>query len=59
MKGQDWRYSRIKGVTVFSLGVTMSDRIRDDHIRGSAWVGGFGDKRREARLRWFRHEKRR
>ena len=28
-------------------------RIRNDYISGSVRVGGFGDKRREARLRWF------
>ncbi|KAI5085876.1 hypothetical protein C0J45_23571, partial [Silurus meridionalis] len=37
----------------FSLGVTRVDRIRNEFIRGTAHVGCFGDKVREARLRWF------
>ena len=43
----------------FSLGVTRKDRIRNEHIRGTAHVGRFGDKVREARLRWFGHVQRR
>lgn len=43
----------------FSLGVTRMDRIRNEHIRGTAQVGQFGDKVREARLRWFGHMQRR
>ena len=27
--------------------------IQNEHIRGTAQVGCFGDKDREARLRWF------
>ena len=30
----------------FSLGVTRMDRIRKEHIRGTAQVGHFGDKER-------------
>ncbi|KAK2920086.1 hypothetical protein Q8A73_002290 [Channa argus] len=37
----------------FSLGVTRMDRIRNEYIRGTAHVRCFGDKVREARLRWF------
>ena len=37
----------------FSLGLTRMDRIRNDYIRGTAHVRCFGDKTREARLRWF------
>ncbi|KAK3514351.1 hypothetical protein QTP70_015880 [Hemibagrus guttatus] len=43
----------------FSLGVTRLDRIRNEYIRGTAHVGRFGDKLREARLRWFGHVQRR
>ncbi|XP_051793650.1 uncharacterized protein LOC127530564 [Acanthochromis polyacanthus] len=43
----------------FSLGVTRMDRIRNEYIRGTAHVRGFGDKIREARLRWFGHVQRR
>lgn len=39
----------------FSLGVTRMDRIRNEYIRGTAQVGRFGEKAREARLRWFGH----
>ncbi len=35
------------------------DRIRNEHIRGTAQVGQFEDKVREARLRWFGHVQRR
>ena len=34
----------------FSLGVTRMDKIR-----GTAQVGRFGEKTREARLRWYGH----
>ena len=37
----------------FSLGVTRTDKIRNEYIRGTAQVGRFGEKTREARLRWF------
>ncbi|KAK3574844.1 hypothetical protein QTP86_018427, partial [Hemibagrus guttatus] len=43
----------------FSLGVTRSDRIRNEYIRGIAHVGGLGDKVREAILRWSGHVQRR
>ena len=35
------------------------DRIRNEYIRGTAQAGRFGDKAREARLRWFGHVQRR
>ena len=38
-----------------SLGVTRMDKIRNEYIRGTAQVGRFGEKTREARLRWYRH----
>ncbi|OKP64685.1 hypothetical protein A8A03_01925 [Escherichia coli] len=43
----------------FSLGVTRMDRIRNEDIRGTAHVRCFGEKAREARLRWFGHVQRR
>ncbi|KAI5104704.1 hypothetical protein C0J45_6330, partial [Silurus meridionalis] len=43
----------------FSLRVTTMDRIRNEFIRGTTHVGRFGDKVREARLRWFGHVQRR
>ena len=29
------------------------DKIRNEYIRGTAQVGRFGEKTREARLRWY------
>ncbi|RXN38888.1 Retrovirus-related Pol poly LINE-1 [Labeo rohita] len=43
----------------FSLGVTRMDRIENKFIRGTTHVRCFGDKVREARLRWFGHVQRR
>ena len=42
----------------FSLGVTRMDKIRNEYIRGTAQVGKFGEKTREARLRWYGHHRR-
>ena len=42
----------------FSLRVTRMDKIRNEYIRGTAQVGKFGDKIREARLRWYGHLRR-
>ena len=39
----------------FSLGVTRIKKIRNEYIRGTAQVGRFGEKTREARLRWYGH----
>ena len=38
----------------FSLGTRM-DNIRNEYIRGTAQVGRFGEKTREARLRSYGH----
>lgn len=35
------------------------DKIRNDYVRGTTHIHRFGDKAREARLRWFRHVRRR
>lgn len=35
------------------------DRIRNEYIRGTAQVGRFGDKARQAKLRYFEHVHRR
>ena len=42
----------------FSLGVTRMDKIRNEYIRGTAQVGKFGQKTREARLGWYGHLRR-
>ena len=42
----------------FSLGVTIMDKIRNEYIRGTAKVGKFGEKTREAILRWYGHLRR-
>ena len=34
------------------------DKIRHEYIRGTAQVGRFGEKTREARLRWYGHVRR-
>ena len=38
-----------------SLGVTRMDKSRNEYIRGTAQVGRFGEKTREAILRWYGH----
>ena len=40
----------------FSLGVTRMDKIRNEYIKGTAQVGRFGEKTREAR--WYGHVRR-
>ena len=42
----------------FLLRVTRTDKIRNEYIRGTVQVGRFGEKTREARLRWFGHVRR-
>ena len=39
----------------YSLGVTRMDKIRNEYIRGTAQVGRFGEKTREAKLRCYEH----
>ena len=43
----------------FSLGVMRMDRIRNEFIKETAHVRCFGEKVRDARLRWFGHVQRR
>ena len=42
----------------FSLGVTRMDNIMNEYIAGTAQMGRFGEKTREARLRWHGHARR-
>ena len=42
----------------FSLGVTRMANIGNEYIRGTAQVGKFGEKTREAKLRWYGHLRR-
>ena len=42
----------------FSLGVTIMDKFRNEYIKGTAQVGQYGQKTREARLRWYGHLRR-
>ena len=42
----------------FSLGVKRMDNSRNEYIRGTAQVGRFGEKTREAILRWYGHLRR-
>ena len=42
----------------FPLGVTRMNKTRNEYIRGTAQVGRFGEKTREARLRWYCHVRR-
>ena len=42
----------------FALRVTRMDKIRNEYIRGTAQVGRFGEKTREARLTWYGHIRR-
>ncbi|TWW74035.1 hypothetical protein D4764_14G0000360, partial [Takifugu flavidus] len=56
--GTEERQEAEKKILRLSLEVRM-DRIRNKYIRGTAHVRGFGDKVREARLRWFGHVQRR
>ena len=37
----------------FSIRVTIMDTIRNEYIRGTAQMGQFGEKTREARLMWY------
>ena len=54
MKRQEAEVAELKMLR-FSLGVTRMDRIRNEYIRRTAQVGRFGEKTREARLRWYGH----
>ena len=41
-------------ITIF-VRIDTNDKIRNEYIRGTAQVRRFGEKTREARLRWFGH----
>ncbi|XP_037776687.1 uncharacterized protein LOC119573545 [Penaeus monodon] len=43
----------------FSLGVMRMDKVKNEYDRGTMHVRSFGDKAREAKLRWSGHIKRR
>ena len=43
----------------FTLGETRMDTTRNEYIRRIANVGRFGEKTREAILRWYGHVRRR
>ena len=45
---------RVEGVTVL-IRIDNIGKIRNAYIRGTAQVGRFGEKTREARLRWCGH----
>ncbi|KAM3955544.1 uncharacterized protein ACR2FA_012596 [Aphomia sociella] len=36
-------------------GVTLKDKVRNEHIRGSFKVAQIADKVKESRLRWYGH----
>ena len=40
------------------IGVKRLNKIRNEYIRGTAQVGRFREKTREARLGWFGHARR-
>ena len=48
--GKSWTWQKMLRC---SLGVTRMDRIKNEHIRGTARDRHLGDKVREARLRWL------
>ena len=43
----------------WALGVTRKDKIKNEHVRGTAKMAKLGDKLWGARLRWYGHVKRR
>ena len=43
----------------WAVGVTRKDKIRNEYVRGTAKIAKLGDKLRNARLRWYKHVKRR
>ena len=42
-----------------ALGVTRKNKIKNEYVRGTAKVSKLDDKLWNARLRWYRHVKRR
>ena len=45
---------RVEDATILVI-VTRMDKIRNEYIGGTEQVGRFGEKTREARLRWYGH----
>ena len=43
----------------WALGVTRKNKIRNEYVRGTAKIAKIGDKRWNARLRWYGHVKKR
>ena len=43
----------------WALGVTRTDKIRNEYVRGTAKIAKLGDKLWNTRLRWYGHVKRR
>ena len=43
----------------WALGVTRKDKIRNEYVRKTAKIAKLGDKLWNARLRWYRHVKKR
>ncbi|XP_052747170.1 uncharacterized protein LOC128199885 [Bicyclus anynana] len=43
----------------WSGGVTLKDKVRNEHIRGSFKVAEIAEKAKESRLRWYGHVMRR
>ena len=43
----------------FAMGVTIKDKIRNEHIRSTVKVERLGMKMKEGRLRWYGHVMRR
>ena len=41
----------------WALGVTRKYKVRNEYVRGTAKTAKFGDKRSDARLRWYGHVK--
>ena len=54
----DMEVAELKMLRLSLVGVTRMDEIRNEYIRRTTQVGMFGEKTREARLRWYGHLRR-